>query len=262
MADVKWIKITVDIFDDEKVLLIESLPDGDAIIVIWFKLLCLAGKQNNHGVFMLNDSIPYTDEMLATIFRRKVTTVKMALETFERFGMIARIDGTVTIPKWGKHQSLDKLERRQGYMRDYMRDYRQKQKELTCKVNSKVNVNSLEGEIDKENNICAPEPHEDKSKAQSVDDQLKHDFEIIYGIYPKKRGRTVAFANYKQWVGKGKDVCGKKYRLTNKQIYLAVKRYVRQQEEAGNDDLQYWKNFDTLMGRQLLDYVQFEATSV
>ena len=127
MADVKWIKITVNIFDDEKILLIESLPDADAIIVIWFKLLCLAGKQNNHGVFMLNDSIPYTDEMLAAIFRRKVTTVKMALETFERFGMIARIDGAVTIPKWGKHQSLDQLENRQEYMREYMRDYRQKQ---------------------------------------------------------------------------------------------------------------------------------------
>ena len=153
MSDVKWIKITVNIFDDEKILLIESLPDADSIIVIWFKLLCLAGKQNNHGVFMLNDSIPYTDEMLATIFRRKVTTVKMALETFERFGMIARIDGAVTIPNWGKHQSLDQLENRQSYMREYMRSYRQKQKNLTCKVNSeansKVNVSSLEGEEDK-----------------------------------------------------------------------------------------------------------------
>ena len=57
MSNVKWIKITVNIFDDEKILLIESLPDADSIIVIWFKLLCLAGKQNNHGVFMLNDSI-------------------------------------------------------------------------------------------------------------------------------------------------------------------------------------------------------------
>ncbi len=153
MSDVKWIKITVDIFDDEKILLIESLPDADAIIVIWFKLLCLAGKQNNCGVFMLNDSIPYTDEMLATIFRRKVTTVKMALETFEQFGMISRIDGAVTIPKWGKHQSLDQLENKKEYMRGYMRNYRQKQKEITCKTygktNSKANVSPLEGEEDK-----------------------------------------------------------------------------------------------------------------
>ena len=64
MADVKWIKITTDIFDDEKILLIESLPESDSIIVVWFKLLCLAGKMNNSGVFMMNDSIAYTDEML------------------------------------------------------------------------------------------------------------------------------------------------------------------------------------------------------
>ena len=156
MADVKWIKITVNIFDDEKILLIESLPDADSIIVIWFKLLCLAGKQNNHGVFMLNDSIPYTDEMLATIFRRKVTTVKMAMETFERFGMIARIDGAVTIPNWGKHQSLDQLENRQEYMREYMRSYRQKQKSITCKVNGKINskvdVSPLEEDKSKKEN--------------------------------------------------------------------------------------------------------------
>lgn len=82
MADVKWIKVTTDIFDDEKILLIESLPEADSIIVIWFKLLCLAGKTNNGGVFMLNDRIAYTDAMLATIFRRKETTVRLALETF------------------------------------------------------------------------------------------------------------------------------------------------------------------------------------
>ena len=130
MADVKWIKITTDIFDDEKILLIESLPESDSIIVIWFKLLCLAGKMNNSGVFMMNDSIAYTDEMLSTIFRRKETTVKLALDTFEKFGMIRRIDGVLTIPNWGKHQTLDQLERKREYQRDYMRDYRAKQKEI------------------------------------------------------------------------------------------------------------------------------------
>ncbi len=123
------------------------------------------------------------------------------------------------------------------------------------------------------NNICAAEPHDGESangeweehtenpeqeERISRDEQLRNDFEIIYGIYPKKRGRTVAFANYKLWVGKGKDICGKKYRLTNRQIYKAVQKYIKQQEESGQDDYQYWKNFDTLMGRQLLDYVDLE----
>lgn len=138
MADVKWIKITTDIFDDEKILLIESLPDAYAIITVWFKLLCLAGKQNNSGVFMMG-KIAYTDKMLATIFRMKESTVTMALQTFEQFGMVEIIDGVITIPNWGKHQNLDQLESKKEYMRNYMQEYREKQKLLTGKTNSKTN---------------------------------------------------------------------------------------------------------------------------
>ena len=149
MADVKWIKITTDIFDDEKILLIESLPEADSIIVIWFKLLCLAGKQNNSGVFMMNDNIPYTDKMLATIFRRKESTVKIALETFAKFGMVEIVDNVITIPKWGKHQSIDQLENKREYMREYMADYRQKQKQIACKTNSKTNSKTNVSTLDK-----------------------------------------------------------------------------------------------------------------
>ena len=106
---VQWIKITTDIFDDEKILLIDSMPDSDEIIIIWFKLLCFAGKQNNKGVFMMNN-IPYTTKMLSTIFRRSEETVIKALKIFEEFGMIQYINGTITITNWGKHQNLDKIE--------------------------------------------------------------------------------------------------------------------------------------------------------
>lgn len=157
MADVKWIKITTDIFDDEKILLIESLPDAYAIITVWFKLLCLAGKQNNSGVFMMGQ-IAYTDKMLATIFRMKEATVTMALQTFEQFGMVEIIDGVITIPNWGKHQNLDQLENKKEYMRNYMKEYREKQKLLTtgktsCKTNSKTNVRQADKEEDKERDI-------------------------------------------------------------------------------------------------------------
>lgn len=159
MGDVKWIKIVTDIFDDEKILLIESLPEADSIIVIWFKLLCLAGKQNNSGVFVMSNGLAYTDKMLATIFRRKEATVSLALKTFEQFGMIEIINDAITIPNWSKHQTLDQLEERKEYMKEYMKKYREKQKLLTdCeskvngKVNSKVNVNTLNKEEEIEKN--------------------------------------------------------------------------------------------------------------
>ena len=129
MADVKWIKITTDVFDDEKILLIESLPDAYSIIVVWFKLLCLAGKQNNSGVFLMGQ-IAYTDKMLATIFRMKESTVTMALQTFQQFGMIEIIDGVITIPNWNKHQTLDAYEKKKERDRIYQQERRAAQKAL------------------------------------------------------------------------------------------------------------------------------------
>ena len=82
-------------------------------------------------------------------------------------------------------------------------------------INGVINTQSRV-EKSREDNICAPEPHDEQSNKE---EQLLKDFEIIYALYPKKRGKTVAFANYKQWVSKtGKDVGGKRYRLTNRQI--------------------------------------------
>ena len=164
LADVKWIKITTDIFDDEKMLLIESLPDAYAVITVWFKLLCLAGKQNNSGVFMMSNRIAYTDKMLATIFRMNEATVTMALQTFEQFGMIEVIDGVITIPNWGKHQSLDQLENKKEYMRNYMQEYREKQKAISSgKTNSKTNSKTNVRKADKE---------EEKDKEKDIDKRI------------------------------------------------------------------------------------------
>lgn len=161
MAEVKWIKIVVDVFDDEKILLIESLPEADSIIVIWFKLLCLAGKQNNSGVFVMNNKMPYTDKMLATIFRRNENTVKLALETFKNFGMIEIIDNVITIPNWEKHQQLDQLELARENTRKRVAKYREKQKLLVdgndknvkCNVTGDVTVTESNADrLDKDKN--------------------------------------------------------------------------------------------------------------
>lgn len=144
MADVKWIKITTDIFDDEKILLIEGLPSSDEILVIWFKLLILAGKQNNNGVFLMNERIPYTDEMLATIFRRDINIVRLALKTFEQFGMLELVDNVITIPNWNKHQQLDSYEKKKQQDRERQKARRAEQKVLALGTKD-VNKNS-EGE--------------------------------------------------------------------------------------------------------------------
>lgn len=161
-SDVKWIKLTVDFFDDEKILLIESMPNGHIIIIVWVKLLCLAGRQNNSGVFKLKNGTPYNVKMLATIFRLDEEIVSLALNTFESFGMIQIINDVITLSNWGKHQNLDKIEAYNKYQRDYMRDYRKKQKaiatgeeqsKLNSKPKGKTKINSSDKELNKDKDI-------------------------------------------------------------------------------------------------------------
>lgn len=156
MSEIKWIKITTDIFDDEKIRLIDALPDHDAILVIWFKILALAGKHNRNGLLMMSDKVHYTDEMLATIFQRPLNTVRMALGVFEQFGMIEIIDGVITLPNWEKHQNIDGMEKIKEQTRNRVARHREKQKNLalgnvTCNV-TVTDGNALEEDKDKNKN--------------------------------------------------------------------------------------------------------------
>jgi len=193
MADIKWIKITTDIFDDEKILLIESMPSADSIIVIWLKLLTFAGKQNNDGVFLMSNRIAYTEEMLASIFRRDINLVRMALRTFEQFGMIEIIENVITIPNWNKHQTLDAYEKKKERDRLYQQERRAKQRLLAAgsadeSSDSKTTPSSYVAvsEEDREEEL-------DKEKEKRIDSQQVVDlYHSICVSFPKIRSLSDA----------------------------------------------------------------------
>jgi len=93
MADVKWIKLSTDMFDDEKIDFIQSLPAGDSILVIWVRLLTMAGKCNESGYIFLAENIPYTEEALAYKFKKSINIVKSALQTFQKLKMMRQQNG-------------------------------------------------------------------------------------------------------------------------------------------------------------------------
>ena len=158
---VSWIKITTSIFDDEKIKIIDSMPDHDAILVIWIKLLTLAGKCNARGCLLISDSLPYTDEMLSAVFSRPLNTVKMALGIFEQLGMVCRSDA-IQLVNWEKHQNEAALEIIRENERDRKRIQRAKQRiQITDGSDSPGNVPDkshnvrildieLDSELDKE----------------------------------------------------------------------------------------------------------------
>lgn len=171
---VKWIKLDTNIFNDEKMLIIDSLPNSDQIIVIWFKLLALAGQRHLDGILTFADKIPYTDDMLSAIFRRDKLVVTTALNVFEELGMIEKIDNAIIIPNWQKHQSLKKCIDRNEYMKNYMKTRRANEKLIAKKdlietmeepVNVNVNVNEVNSKTDV--NVTLARQTKTKSKTKN-----------------------------------------------------------------------------------------------
>ncbi len=159
MSNVKWIKLSTSMFDDEKIRLIEQMPDADTILVIWIKLLTQAGKTNSSGYIYLAENIPYTDEMLATIFNRPVSTVRLALKTFEQFGMITIDDEHfIAIENWEKHQNVEGMERIRLQNRERKRRQREREKKMLEGVTGQsrdchATEEELEEDIDIDNYI-------------------------------------------------------------------------------------------------------------
>src|SRR5699024_697573 len=108
MSNIKWIKLSTSMFDDEKIKLIEQLPEADTILIIWIKLLSQAGIANSHSYIYLNDNIAYSEETLSTIFGRSLNTVILALNTLQHFGMIFIDEAAfIRITNWEKHQNVE-----------------------------------------------------------------------------------------------------------------------------------------------------------
>ena len=123
-------------------------------------------------------------------------------------------------------------------------------------INNNIYNNNINNTLVSSGDDTNENPSKNPSENPSDDTEkiLRNDFEIIYSLYPKKGTKQSAFESYKKWVQKsGRKVGGKIYHLTNKQIWDAVKNYVTIQEDNGTQ-LEYYKNFVTLMN-QLLDWV-------
>ncbi len=156
--EVKWIKIATDIFDNKKIKQIECQPDGDSIIVVWFKLLCLAGNTNDSGMVYITKDIPYTEQMLSIQFNRPLDLVQNALNVFQKFGMIHIVDDILHVSNWEKYQNVDGLERIREQTRKRVEKHRNKNKLLqldSCNVTcnaTETQCNAIDKDIDKKEN--------------------------------------------------------------------------------------------------------------
>src|SRR5690554_4175833 len=125
------------------------MPEGKSIIVIWFHILCLAGKINDGGFVYFTKDIPFTDEMLAVEFDEDLKVIRLALETFRQFRMLEIVEDFLLVSNWEKYQSADKLKKIREKTRLRVAKHREKQKQIAMEKDSNVTV-TLRNAIDKD----------------------------------------------------------------------------------------------------------------
>lgn len=171
MSEIKWIKVMTDMFDNRKIKQIETLPEADSLIVIWLKLLCLAGSVNEQGLIYFTKEIPYTDEMMAKQFDRPINVIRLALKTFVQFEMIEIVDDIIMISNWEKYQNVESLDKVREQTRLRVQRHREKQKLLLeqkdCNVTETLR-NETEKEKEKELEIEVDEERLSIKKNESI----------------------------------------------------------------------------------------------
>ena len=125
MAEVKWVKLTTDMFDNRKIKHLRKLPDGNNIVLIWVMLLTMAGRCNASGMIFLTENIPYTPKMLADELGFEENTVILALQALENLDMIVTDNGFFSIAGWEEYQNIEGMDK----IREQNRLRKQKQRE-------------------------------------------------------------------------------------------------------------------------------------
>lgn len=114
MAFETWTSIMIDLLSNKKVHLLETLPNGDFLILLWIRLLCLAAVTNQGGLLLLLENTPYTPEMLAHYFRYPLQQLQEALSIYCRYQLIEIENNTIRLLNWSEYQDMTDLRRFHG----------------------------------------------------------------------------------------------------------------------------------------------------
>ena len=85
-----YLKLKENFFHSDSIVLLEDMKDGILYSNILLKLYLKSLK--NGGKLQLDEHIPYTAQMIATLTRHQIGTVERALEIFRQLGLVEQLD--------------------------------------------------------------------------------------------------------------------------------------------------------------------------
>jgi predicted phage replisome organizer len=132
-----YLKLKENFFEDEKILYLEGIPNGEKYIIFWQKLLlrCLKDKRSNDGILKFTETIPYDAHLLSKITHSDIDIVRQSIKIFEKLEMIKILDdGSIYI------DSINILLGGESSSTGRVRNWREKQKLLPVPEKQNCNV--------------------------------------------------------------------------------------------------------------------------
>ncbi|MGL4107014.1 phage replisome organizer N-terminal domain-containing protein [Clostridium sp. LP20] len=137
-----WIKSMTNMYESEAMKLIDVMPERDTIHFIYSRLKIQAGRTNDGGYIYYKEEIPYSEEMLATIFNRPLNSIRLALKTLESLDLIeVTADNYIRIIDWEVEQNVQAMDKVKEKNRKRMAAYREKVRKSNKKENSDTDDN-------------------------------------------------------------------------------------------------------------------------
>lgn len=136
MADVKWIKMVVGMFDGMSFKKIKRAKIGgesyrDKLTAVWFELMDLAARCNHNGALVGTDGIPFTDmDDIAVQIDRDEEELKLCMAFYLKEHMVIIEDNAYAISNWGVYQNLDGMDKIRESKRLAQARWRAKRKAL------------------------------------------------------------------------------------------------------------------------------------
>lgn len=176
MAEVKWIKLTTDMFDNRKIKHLRRLPEGNSIVLIWVMLLTMAGRCNAGGMIFLTENIPYTPKMLADELDYEENTVQLALNALEKLNMVVMNQGYFAIAGWEEYQNIEGMDKIREQNRIRQAKYKAKQKSLPGNVTDNVTVTEGNATDIEEEKELEEEKEKKRENTLTLFNRLKDDY--------------------------------------------------------------------------------------
>lgn len=190
MPEVKWVKLTTDMFDNRKVKYLRKLPDGNNIVLIWVMLLTMAGRCNAGGMIFLTENVPYTPKMLADELDFEENTVILALKALENLDMIITDNGFFTIAGWDEYQNIEGMDKIREQNRLRQAKFKERKRLASGNVSDNVtgNVTVTQG------NAIEEDKEEEKEKEEEYH-SFNHSIASVEEVHIEKKVEEAGFEN-------------------------------------------------------------------